>query len=117
MEHPNLTGLFVRRMVYGFVMAVEDRIAEQMRVLGQRFRVRCSERSVALSQACDERDLASVRSLAHDITGGAGLFGFPALSQEAQQLSEACRNGCEEETFRMARALSASMLALAAKED
>lgn len=98
-------------------MTVEDRIAEQMRALGQRFRLRCSERGSALSRACDERDLASVRSLAHDVTGSAGLFGFPALSQEAQRLSEACRDGCENETLEMARALSASLLALAAKED
>ncbi|MFC7537265.1 Hpt domain-containing protein [Sphingomonas sp. GCM10030256] len=98
-------------------MTPQDRISDQMKLLRQRFRVRCAERGAALSQACDEGDLEALRGLAHDITGSAGLFGFPALSQEAQRLSEACRLGSDEATFRLARELSASLLAVAAEGD
>ena len=96
-------------------MTPQDRISEQMLVLRERFRLRCAERAAALSRACDETDLDAVRGLAHDITGSAGMFGFPALSEQAQRLSDACRLGRDEETFRAARMLSASLLALAAE--
>ena len=94
---------------------MNDDISKMMTVLRQRFTVRCAERAAALSRACDASDLETVRSLAHDITGSAGMFGFPALSDEAQRLSGACRLGRDEETLRAARMLSASLLALAAE--
>jgi HPt (histidine-containing phosphotransfer) domain-containing protein len=98
-------------------MEARDRIADQMEVLKQRFRVRCAERSRALDQACRHQDLPMIRSLAHDITGSAGLFGFPALSEEAQRLSDACRELSQDEAFAAARALCASLSAVAAEGD
>lgn len=102
---------------YTSAVTPDDQIKQQMEMLRQRFRVRCAERGAALSRACDEAHLEAVRGLAHDITGSAGLFGFPDLSHEAQRLSEACRTGGDETTIRLARTLSASLLALSAETE
>jgi HPt (histidine-containing phosphotransfer) domain-containing protein len=94
-----------------------ERIAEQMALLRARFRERCLDRSRSLSRACDEADLLTIASLAHDITGSAGLFGFPALSSEAKALSNCCRSEDEQEAIAAGRALSASLLRVAAEGD
>jgi HPt (histidine-containing phosphotransfer) domain-containing protein len=98
---------------YACAVNSSDRIAEQMNELRQRFRVRCSERGAALADACEKADMEAIRSLAHDITGSAGLFGFPDLSQEARRLSDACRLCSDDEAVEAGRALSASLLAAA----
>jgi HPt (histidine-containing phosphotransfer) domain-containing protein len=89
-------------------------IAEKLAVLQARFRARCVARSESLCSACNVGDLAVIRSLAHDITGSAGLFGFPRLSEEARNLSDRCRDGVvDEPTIAAAMALSDSLLRVA----
>jgi HPt (histidine-containing phosphotransfer) domain-containing protein len=85
-----------------------------MEILRTRFRARCGDRSASLLSACELRDLTAIQGLAHDITGSAGLFGFPSLSEEARNLSDSCRLGSAAEgTLSAARALSASLLRVA----
>jgi HPt (histidine-containing phosphotransfer) domain-containing protein len=98
-------------------MEAQDRIAEQMNVLRKRFRSRCAERSEALLRACEKKDLPLLGSLAHDITGSAGLFGFPALSEKAQHVSELCREPNDEEAFAAGQALAVSLKAVASEGD
>jgi HPt (histidine-containing phosphotransfer) domain-containing protein len=95
-------------------MDSSDCIAERLAVLQARFRARCVDRSASLSAACKAGDLTAISSLAHDITGSAGLFGYPTLSEEASNISELCRGGvADEPTIAAARALSASLLRVA----
>jgi HPt (histidine-containing phosphotransfer) domain-containing protein len=98
-------------------MTEPDLIAEQMMALRKRFRERCEERGRDLLAACARRDRERVRGLAHDITGSAGLFGYPRLSEEAGSLSDKCRSGADEDAFEAARALGASLFAVAAGDD
>jgi HPt (histidine-containing phosphotransfer) domain-containing protein len=98
-------------------MTEPHQIAEQMRALRRRFRERCQERGRDLLIACEERDRGEVENLAHDITGSAGLFGYPALSEAAGELSAKCKAGADDAAFETARVLCASLLAVAAEKD
>lgn len=96
------------------IMPSSDDIAEKMEILRTRFRARCGERSASLLYACERGDAEVIQKLAHDITGSAGLFGFPSLSEQARQLSDGCRDGiADERTLSAAAALSASLLRVA----
>ena len=98
-------------------MTQPHQIAEQMRALRRRFRERCKERGRDLLVACEERDRGKLENLAHDITGSAGLFGYPTLSEAAGELSAKCRAGADDAAFKAARDLCASLLTVAAEKD
>lgn len=82
--------------------AFDERMAE----LRARFVIRAAEQRAQLAAALLASDLEEVRRLAHGLSGSAGVFGFPELSEGAQALEEAVDAGAEDaEVKRLAGAL------------
>lgn len=65
--------------------AFDDRLA----ALRARFLARAADDHAALTAARDAGDREAIRSIAHSLAGGAGIFGFPEVSAAARALEEA----------------------------
>jgi len=82
-------------------------IDHRMALLRARFCSTLNDRIKALLDAFDRGDLAVAHAVAHAIAGSAGLFGFAALSEQAQVVSEHCASGNRAAAISAARALGA----------
>jgi HPt (histidine-containing phosphotransfer) domain-containing protein len=67
--------------------------AERMAALRVRFIARAAADREALLQALDTRDLGVLRRTSHGLAGTAGIFGFAALGNAAQQVEDALDAG------------------------
>jgi len=71
---------------------------ERLREVRKRFITRCGERADQLEEAGAAGNRAAIASVAHDIAGTAGIFGFDDLSIEARALDELAKSNapCED---------------------
>jgi HPt (histidine-containing phosphotransfer) domain-containing protein len=62
---------------------------DRMHALRARFTERAGREREQLILAVASSDLPEIRRIAHSLSGAGGVFGYPALSGEAQQVEEA----------------------------
>ena len=74
----------------------EDRMA----ALRARFLADAAAQRAALSAALGADDRESMRWIAHGLAGRGGTFGYPELSEKAQELEEAIDTGGSSERLR-----------------
>ncbi len=67
----------------------------RMAALRERFRVRAATDGERIAAALSARDLDTVRTLAHGLSGSGGVFGYPQVSMDAQAVEEAIDAGAE----------------------
>ncbi|RYD68473.1 MAG: Hpt domain-containing protein [Sphingomonadales bacterium] len=67
--------------------------AERFELLRRRFVERAGEDADAIESAARATDWTVVRDIAHSLSGRAGMFGFPALSDAARMIETAVDRG------------------------
>ena len=77
---------------------------EKMEQLRERFRSRAGEDRARLIIALEQGDRGTVRHLAHGLSGSGGVFGFPEISQAAEELEDKADEGAEAPELRVAAA-------------
>jgi HPt (histidine-containing phosphotransfer) domain-containing protein len=71
---------------------------ERMERLRQRFRQRSGGDRAALEAALERQDTVEMKRLAHSLSGAAGIFGYPVISERAAALEAALdRNEAPED--------------------
>ncbi|MFL0798279.1 MAG: response regulator [Cellvibrionaceae bacterium] len=63
------------------------------------FKGRLEETLSGLDKAWETKDWDTLASLAHGLKGSAGMFGFPAITEQAAQLEKASRNKEEDNSY------------------
>jgi len=63
---------------------------EDMLELVEMFVEELPSRAKSIESALNEQDLATLKSLAHQLKGAAGGYGFPAITEMARDLEETC---------------------------
>jgi len=64
---------------------------EDMLELVEMFVEELPSRAKSIETALSRHDLATLKSLAHQLKGAAGGYGFPAITDVAQELEESCK--------------------------
>lgn len=72
-----------------------------MAELRARFLTRASEDAARIEEALGAGDLVTVRSLAHGLSGTAGIFGFSEVGASAQVVEEAIDAGTDKGEIRV----------------
>jgi HPt (histidine-containing phosphotransfer) domain-containing protein len=67
------------------------------------------ERSSAILRACQGSDVEAVRRLAHQLSGSAGGYGFPGITDAARAVEHAIRDGLGPEVLQERVDLLASL--------
>lgn len=88
-----------------------------MAQLRLRFIVRAREERIRLTEALESGDTALVKTLAHGLSGSAGVFGFPAISAEAAAVEDAIDEGADGEDLRRRCTMLLSTLDAACQVD
>lgn len=73
---------------------------EKMAGLRARFVVRAGEDRARLEAALAALDRVELKRLAHGLSGSAGIFGFPQITEEAQALEAALDSEAVDEELR-----------------
>lgn len=90
---------------------------ERMAQLRARFVTRCDDLRGQLVIAAQAMDRNGLRSLAHGLSGTAGVFGFPKISFEAQAVEEGVDQGLEEAELRRLCSILSDSLSRVAQSD
>lgn len=97
-----------------------DPFADRLAALRARFVARCAEdREILAGFAAPFPPAAreAMRGIAHRLAGAAGTFGFPAASEAALRLEEACEAECDDAALVGALGEMDSALAAVRAED
>lgn len=74
----------------------DDRLAD----LRARFVERVGKDRAAMSAALDAKDHIAMRRIAHSLTGNAGIFGFPEITDAARAIEDALDSKASGDTLR-----------------
>jgi signal transduction histidine kinase/CheY-like chemotaxis protein/HPt (histidine-containing phosphotransfer) domain-containing protein len=73
---------------------------EEMKDLVQRYTRELPQRSLAMIQAAEASHLDVLKRLAHQLSGSAGGYGFPSITEAARAVEQGVVNGVDELTLR-----------------
>lgn len=90
---------------------------ERMGQLRARFLVRAEDERAQLVAACAAMNRNEIKRLSHGLSGSAGVFGFPAVSLDAQAVEEGVDENAGDAELRALCSTLIDSLARAAQED